>query len=197
MKLKNILHLKSYMSEKDLCFIPRCKARCCANAPLPEGFAEKMRGCARRDVYYSVNIGKNDSRDPFNSVIHNTRPSPLVLVGLDSKSGDTIYHFNQKFAKQLGIKTKDEAVQQLKDFEAQQVYNYCPFLNEYGRCQVYESRPPICREFGTAPGLINVCRDKSSRWDIIKYNAKNFTFKDFFLFYKEQIANLFKKFQKS
>jgi Fe-S-cluster containining protein len=197
MKIRNIFHLKSYLFEKDQCFIPKCKAKCCANAPLPEGFAEKMKGCASRDIYYAVNIGKNDSRDSFNSVIFNTRPLPLVPIGHASKSSDMLYHFNEKFAKELGIKSRDEAVKRLMELEAQGGYNYCPFLNEYGRCQVYAGRPPICREFGTAPGIINICPDKASRWEIIKYNLKDISFKDFILFYKNLIANAFKKLQKS
>lgn len=191
MKIKKLLPFNSYLTEKNRCFIPRCKAKCCANAPLPEGFAEKMQGCASRDVYYSINIGRNDPRDPFNSVIYNTRELPLVPIGHDTKSGAMLYHYNAKFAKELGIKTQDEAVQKLKGLEAQGYYNYCPFLNNSGRCQVYAGRPPICREFGSSPTPINYCPDKSSKYDIFKFYAK-----DIFLFYKNQVISIFRKIKK-
>ena len=150
-----------------------------------------------RRVYYSVNIGKNSPGDPYNSVIYNTRPIPLVCIGHEASSGETAFHFNKEFAKALGIKSQDDAVKQLMEYEAQKVYNYCPFLNVYGKCEVYKRRPPICREFGTVPTPINHCLDKSSRFDIIKFylkaNLKEMTPKKVFVFYRDLILNVFRK----
>jgi len=72
------------------------------------------------------------------------------------------------------------------------VYNYCPFLTEYGRCSVYDHRPPICREFGSSPLAINYCPNKSSRYDILKTYLKAIPL-GMYRFYKNLLISKFSK----
>lgn len=51
--------------------------------------------------------------------------------------------------------------------------NYCPFITDYARCSVYKERPPICKDYGSAPGKENVCPEKSSRLQILKFYLKS------------------------
>lgn len=193
--MKIIRNIKSYLFAQTECFIPRCKARCCGDAPLPEGFAEQVGSLAYRKVYGAVNIGVNSPNDNYNSIVYNTRPVPLVLVG-HANAGGHVYYFDEKLAKKMKI-SKEQATEKLKAMEAQEVYNYCPFLNSRGRCNVYSMRPPICREFGSSPLPIDYCPRKSSRYDKFIFYAKMFSPKKIFLFYKDLIMQLFRKPQQS
>ncbi len=197
---KYILHpqrsyreFKTFMTAKDKCFIPNCKARCCADAPLPEDFAPQYKQMQQRPVYGAANIGHNDPRDNYNSVIYNTRPVPLILVGHAGR-GEHVYIKDKKLAKELGIKTMEEAKELLLEMQAKEIYNYCPFLTEQGRCRVYGMRPPICREFGSSPLPINYCPHKSSNLDIVKfYFKKAFNLKDMYYLYRDLITSKFSK----
>lgn len=188
--MKILLKVKLYLFEPRECFIPRCKARCCADASLPEGYAQQVEGFACRKIYNAVNIGKNDPSDNYNSIVYNTRPLPLTLIGHAGR-GKHAYFFDKKMAKEMNI-SAEEAKAMLQSFEAQEVYNYCPFLNEQGRCRVYPMRPPICREFGTSPLPINHCSRKSSRYDKFKYYSK-----EIFKYYRDLIFKPFRKAQKA
>ncbi len=163
--------IRNYILSPTKCFIPKCEAKCCINAPLPEDFLPKFESRIQRQIYSGINIGQNDPRDTFNSIIYNTTPNPIQIVGFD-QYGNKIMGVPKRLMEQLQIKSMEqiqELMQRYEDFK-----NYCPFITDYGRCSVYEHRPPICREFGTAPGKINICPEKSSRLEIIEFHLKNF-----------------------
>ncbi len=183
--------LKSYFFEKNRCFIPRCKAVCCTNAPLPDGFLSKHSNKIMRYVYSAVNIGHNDYRDNFDSIIYNTTPSPIQLVGFD-QYGNKLMGIPKEKMKELQIQSMEQVKELIK--ESEKYPNYCPFITEYARCNVYEERPVICREFGTLTDKLNVCPEKSSKSDVIKYFLKDICdFKGYYNFYKTAFINLFKK----
>ncbi len=184
--------IRAYLNTPAKCFIPRCKARCCIDAPLPEGFLDKFQGRIQRPIYRAVNIGQNDPRDTFNSVIYNTTPNPVQLIGFD-QNGNKLVGIPREVLNELNIKSMEQVKELLNDYGKYK--NYCPFITTYGRCSVYEHRPSICREFGSSPLKIDHCPDKSSRLDIIKFHVKEFfNFKDTFKFI---FANLKSKFIKT
>lgn len=173
--MKGISKLKSYLYSEYQCFIPKCKARCCINAPLPEGFLEQNRPAVQRHIYSSCHMGKNAPWDAYDSAIHNT--SPIQVIGFDEK-GEMIHGIPKEMLSEFDIKTNEDLKAFLKSQNT--VLNYCPFITEFYSCAVYPQRPPICHEFGSLPGKINYCRDKANRMDIIKFVLKNFSFKLFF-----------------
>ena len=52
--------------------------------------------------------------------------------------------------------------------------SFNPFIKNNAKCSVYKERPQICREFGTLKDKQNICPEKTSRLDIIKYYIKDF-----------------------
>ncbi len=50
--------------------------------------------------------------------------------------------------------------------------NYCPFLTEIGRCNIYKQRPKVCRDFGKK-GWFD-CEQKISLKELISYKVKEF-----------------------
>ena len=187
--MSKISQVKSYFLSPNKCFIPRCKARCCTNAPLPEDFLQYHKSRVQRKIYFALNIGKNDPRDPFNSVLYNTTTNPIMPLG-HGPDGKLIYGIPKKLLNELNIKD-DKSMKAL--FDSYNRYgNYCPFITDYGKCSVYEYRPGICREFGTLPDRQNRCSDKSSRLDIAKFWIKEFfNFKETFNLGKNLVKNLF------
>ena len=188
MKIKQ--KVTTYFTEPSKCIIAKCKARCCQDAPLPEDFLPKYPQELRRNIYSAVNIGRNDPRDTYNSIIYNTTPNPVQLVGFD-QYGNKIMGIPQKVMEELQIKSREQVKALIED--AKNYRNYCPFLTDFGRCNVYEKRPPICRDFGTLPDKINQCPDKSSRLDIIKFYVKDFYefYKNLFVGAKQKIVDKF------
>ena len=189
--MSKIKQIKSYFFTPNQCFIPRCKARCCTNAPLPDGFVESHKSMIQRPIYYAVNIGKNDYKDTFDSVIYNTTKNPIIPMG-HGPDGKIIYGVPKQLLNEIGIKTEEE-IKKLQD-SYDPYRNYCPLITNYGRCSVYNERPIICREFGTLYDKPNRCGDKSSRFDIAKYWIKDtFNLKRTYNFYKDLILKPFKK----
>lgn len=182
-KLNNI---KSYLKTPTKCYIPICKAKCCTNAPLPEDFLPKFEGRIQRQIYSAVNIGQNDPRDTFNSIIYNTTQNPIQVVGRD-QHGNSVFSIPKKVIEELNIKSMEQIQDLLKKYDGFE--NYCPFITDFGKCSVYAHRPHICREFGTAPGKINWCPEKSSRLDVLKFHARAFVD-----FYVDLFKSVFKKF---
>ena len=181
--------VRTYLNSPVKCFIPKCKARCCVDAPLPEGFLDKHKGRIQRSIYSAVNIGQNDPRDTFNSVIYNTT-NPVQLLGFD-QNGNKLVGIPKKVLQELNIKSMEQIQELLNDYRRYK--NYCPFITNYGQCSVYEHRPIICREFGSSPLKINYCPDKSSRLDIVKFCVKDFfnfkkNFKNIWLALKMRLA---------
>ena len=163
--------VRTYLNSPVKCFIPKCNARCCVDAPLPEGFLEQHKGRIQRRIYGAVNIGQNDPRDTFNSIIYNTTPSPVQLMGFD-QNGNKMLGIPKEVIKELNIKSMEQIQELLNDYGRYK--NYCPFITTYGKCSVYNHRPIICREFGSSPLKIDYCPQKSSKLDIIKFCVKEF-----------------------
>ena len=161
--MKGISGLKSYLFSEYKCFIPKCKARCCINAPLPEGFLEKNRPAVQKRIYSSCHMGKN--------------APPIQVIGFDEK-GEMIHGIPKETLSEFDIKNNEDLKAFLKSQST--VLNYCPFITEFYSCAVYPQRPPICHEFGSFPGKINYCQDKANRMDIVKFVLKNFSIKVFF-----------------
>ncbi len=174
MKIKN---LKTYLTNPEKCFIPKCRARCCANVPLPENFLQKHKDNIQREIFGSFNMGINDPKDTYNSIIYSTRP--IIFIGYDQK-GNMLATISPEMLKKLNIQSMEDVHRLLNEYESKKIYNYCPFIQNDAKCSIYSERAPICREFGTAPGKENICPDKASRLEIIKYKVK-----DFFDFQKE------------
>ncbi|MDE6138089.1 MAG: YkgJ family cysteine cluster protein [Candidatus Gastranaerophilales bacterium] len=167
-KIKNI---KTYLTTPSKCFIPKCKAKCCINAPLPEDFLPKHKDKIQRQVFGGFNMGVNDIRDKYDSIIYSTRP--VIFMGYDVE-GNMLATINPEVMKQLQLKTMDDINNLLNEYEAKKIYNYCPFIQDNARCSVYSDRPPICREFGTAPGKINKCPEKATPLEVWKAKIQNF-----------------------
>lgn len=168
MKITNI---KAYFTKPSKCFIPKCKSHCCINAPLPEDFLPKHKDKIQRQIFGGFNLGQNDFRDSYNSIVYSTRP--VIYMGHDV-DGNMIATIRPEIMAQLELKSVEDINRYVEELEARQIYNYCPFIKSDASCSVYSERPPICREFGTAPGKINECPDKASRLEILKYKVKNF-----------------------
>lgn len=189
--MNKIQKFRTYLTSPQKCFIPKCKAHCCINAPLPEDFLPTMQSRIQRRIYSSVNIGQNDLRDKFNSVIYNTTPSPIQVLGVD-QNGNKVLGIPKEVIEQLQIKSKEQIAALVEQYN--EYKNYCPFITDYARCAVYEHRPPICREFGSSPLKIDQCPEKASRLDIMKFFVKEFfNFKRTFQFAKESLKAKFSK----
>lgn len=173
--MSGISKIKSYFTTPYKCFIPRCKAHCCINVPLPEKFYEQNRAAAQRPVFSIMPMKNIAYGQAYDAEVCNTSPVRQV-IGFD-KNGDLVHGVPSPTLEAFGVKTQED----LKLFLKQngEIANYCPFITEYCRCAVYDHRPPICHEFGTMPGKINYCPDKSSRWDIIKFTLKAWSPKTF------------------
>lgn len=118
---------------KKYCLIPKCKAHCCSNAPIPIRFLNQMKTFHQdkfiRRVYDVMPAPKNNpycvdaviplTKKPLNSY-------PLKVIELNGKKA---------YALDMNEILNDEQ-------------NFCPFLTQYGRCNIYKSRPKVCRDFG-------------------------------------------------
>lgn len=160
-----IFNLKTYLTAPTKCYIPKCKARCCVDAPLPVDFLPKHKDKVQRDIFNIVNIGHNDPRDTYDSVLFNTTGNPIQLLGID-QNGNKVVGIPKETMIQMQIESMEQIQKLIADYGKYK--NYCPFITDYGRCSVYAERPPICREFGTDPAPINRCREKASRLEILK-----------------------------
>lgn len=129
-------------------------------------------------------MGINDPRDTYNSIIYSTRP--IIFIGYDTNGG-MLATISPEMIKELNIQSMEDVNRLLNEYEARKIYNYCPFIQSDARCSVYSDRPPICREFGTAPDKINKCPDKASRLKIAKYKIN--LYKDVFKTIWKQIRN--------
>ena len=163
---KIVSRFKTYMTEPTKCFTPKCKAHCCINAPLPEGFLQKHKDKIQLDIFSATNIGINDPKDTYNSIVYNTRP--IKFMGYD-KNGNSLVGIPKEVIEQYQIQSMEQVEALLKLYDG--VQNYCPFITEHAKCTVYKDRPPICKDFGTdLTNPLNKCPEKASRLEIlIKY----------------------------
>lgn len=187
---KIITRFKNYLTEPSKCFIPKCKARCCVNAPLPEGFLEKHKNKVQLDIFSATNIGINDEKDTYNSIVYNTKP--IKFIGYD-KNGNALMGIPKEVVERLQIVSTEQVQKLLELYDG--VLNYCPFITEHAKCSVYKDRPPICKEFGTdLTNPLNKCPDKSSRLEVLKSNIKYFfDYKTTFKVIKSILLEKFKK----
>ena len=160
-----ITKLKTYLTTPSKCYIPKCKARCCAEAPLPVDFLPKHKEKVQRPIYNIINIGRNDPRDTYDSVMFNTTGNPIQLLGID-QNGNRIVGIPKNIIEKMQINSQQQIAELMQDYERNK--HYCPFLTELGRCNVYEQGRPICREFGTNPDPINKCPDKATPLEVLK-----------------------------
>ena len=96
----------NYINTPTKCFIPKCKAHCCIDAPLPEGFIERFQSRIQRSIYGGLNIGKNDPKDTYNSIVYNTRP--IQIVGIDRNTGEKLYGISKDMMKKLELKSMED-----------------------------------------------------------------------------------------
>lgn len=160
-----IYNLKTYLTTPSKCYIPKCKAICCADAPLPVDFLPKHKDKIQRNIYNITNIGRNDPKDTYDSVLFNTTGNPIQLLGVD-QYGNKIVGIPKEIMEKMQIKSMEE-IEALMD-SYKKYPNYCPFITDYGRCNVYQQRPPICKEFGTDPNPINKCPEKATPLEVFK-----------------------------
>lgn len=153
MKIQN---LKTYVTKKynqfvktpKYCVIDKCKARCCSSAPLPLSL---------------INYTKQDK---FIRPVQMTFPAP----DYNPYCHNAVIPITKPLDKLIKLTGKTQDGRNVFELDIQKVLNavdnYCPFLTEYGRCNIYESRPPICRDFGK-PGWFK-CDDMLNLKELIK-----------------------------
>ncbi len=188
MNMKILSKAVKYLKSPTQCYIPKCKAHCCIDVPLPEGFIERFQSRIQRSVYGGLNIGVNDPKDTYNSIVYSTRP--IQIVHIDRVTGEKLYGISKEMMEAMNLKSLEDVNELLRQYEAQKIYNYCPFITDDARCSVYNYRPDICREFGSSPAKADICPEKSSRLDIIKFEfSEMFNFKNTI----ESIKSIFHK----
>lgn len=175
-----ISKLKTYLTTPSKCYIPKCKAICCAEAPIPIDFLPKHKDKVTRKIFEVINFGKNDPRDTFDSVIFNTTGNPIRVLGID-QNGQKIVGIPREIVEKMQLKSQEQIEALINHYKKYK--HYCPFLTDFGRCNVYSERPPICREFGTSPEPINKCPEKATPLEILK---------DKIQFQKEVLKNMWK-----
>lgn len=139
---------------KKYCYIPKCKAVCCSNVPLPTRVIQyQSQDKIIRPVIMTIPA---PDYNPYcrNAVIPVTGDISKYIFKIGTtKDGKRIFELDTN------------ALLAAKD-------NYCPFLTEYGRCNIYEYRPPVCRDFGKK-GWFD-CQEKITLKELIKEKSKNF-----------------------
>ena len=165
--MKILSKTMNYLKSPTQCYIPKCKAHCCIDVPLPEGFVERFQSRIQSPIYGGLNIGVNDPKDTYNSIVYSTRP--IQIVNINRQTGEKIYGISKEMMEAMNLKSMEDVNELLRQYEAKKIYNYCPFITDNARCSVYNHRPSICREFGSSPAKVDICPEKSSRLDIIKF----------------------------
>ena len=102
---KIVSRFKTYMTEPTKCFTPKCKAHCCINAPLPEGFLQKYKDKIQLDIFSATNIGINDPKDTYNSIVYNTKP--IKFMGFDEK-GNPLVGIPKEVIEQYQIQSMEQ-----------------------------------------------------------------------------------------
>lgn len=137
MKIQN---LRTYVTKKynqilktpKYCVIDKCKARCCSSAPLP------------------ISLIKSIKQDKFIRPIQMTIPAP----NYNPYCREAVIPITKPLDKLLKLTGKTKDGRNVFELDVQKVFkaedNYCTFLTEQGRCNIYESRPPVCKDFGSA-----------------------------------------------
>ena len=134
------------------CYIPKCKAHCCSSMPLPGSLVtfSKLRNKQARRIYLSIPAPENNQycNHAFIAV---TQPQNLLKT-ITLKNGQKTFMLDTK-----------------QIYNAQD--NYCPYLTEIGKCNIYKKRPQVCRDFGKK-GCFD-CDEKISLKELIKYKVQD------------------------
>lgn len=139
MKIQNLhLKLKNYAIKKydnifnkpKYCYLPHCHARCCSSAPIPDLFLKFVKPEKQvRKIFMTVPAPQTN---PYckDAVIPITKPlDKLIKPSGKTKDGRKVFELD--LAKVLNAED-----------------NFCPYLTDYGRCNIYDFRPKVCRDFG-------------------------------------------------
>ena len=168
MKLTGI---KTYLTSPSKCFIPKCKARCCADAPIPVDFLPKYKDKVQRPIYNIINIGHNDPRDTYDSVMFNTTGNPIQFIGFD-QNGNRLVGIPKDVMKKMQIKSQEQIQALLEDYQKNK--KLLSIYNRLRQMQRLFRTPTNLQEFGTDPAPINRCPEKASRLEIVKFKVNNF-----------------------
>lgn len=153
MKIQN---LRTYVTKKynqilktpKYCVIDKCKARCCSSAPLP------------------ISLINSTKQDKF------IRPIQMAISAPDCNPycHEAIIPITKPLEKLIKLTDKTHNGKKVLELDIRKVLNaednYCTFLTEQGRCNIYESRPPICQDFGK-PGWFK-CDEMLNLKELIK-----------------------------
>ena len=135
---------------KKYCLIPVCKARCCASAPQQTIWLNNMEVFEPdkfiRKIFAKIPAPNNN---PYcrDAVIPVTKPLESYPLKVQKINGKKVYVLDEN--------------EILKDEK-----NYCPFLTVYGRCNIYERRPQVCRDFGVGSFY---CDDQVTLKEYLKF----------------------------
>ena len=135
---------------KKYCLIPKCKARCCTNAPIPIRFLDNMRKYEQDKfiwkIFATIPAPENN---PYcrDAVIAVTRPLESYPLKVQKINGKKVHVLD------VNEIMKDEK-------------NYCPFITKHARCNIYEKRPKVCRDFGVGSFY---CDDQVTLKEYLKY----------------------------
>ena len=136
---------------KKYCLIPKCKAVCCTNAPIPVRFLNDM------NTY---------QKDKFTQIVYDIIPAPannpyckdaVIPITRQPLNKYPLKVINQNGKKVYTLDINEE----LKDEK-----NYCPFITKYARCNIYENRPKVCRDFGVGSFY---CNEQVTLKEYLKY----------------------------
>ena len=103
MNMKILSKAVKYLKSPTQCYIPKCKAHCCIDVPLPEGFIERFQSRIQRSVYGGLNIGVNDPKDTYNSIVYSTRP--IQIVHIDRVTGEKLYGISKEMMEAMNLKS--------------------------------------------------------------------------------------------
>lgn len=135
---------------KKYCLPPVCHVRCCSSAPQQQIWLNNMEVFEPdkfiRKIFAKIPAPNNN---PYcrDAVIPVTKPLENYPLKVQKVNGKKV------FVLDVGEILKDEK-------------NYCPFLTEYGRCNIYERRPQVCRDFGVGSFY---CDDQVTLKEYLKY----------------------------
>lgn len=129
------------------CYIPKCKAICCASAPIPEKLYHILKPKEVRKTIIPF-IAPQNNHYCKDAIVTITSLKALEYAG-KMPDGHNMWKVNLYAAD-----------------------NYCAFLKKNYKCNIYDNRPPICRDFGSKKDL--PCPHQISKSRLILYKSSNF-----------------------
>lgn len=140
---------------KKYCYIPKCKAICCASAPIPKATLKDMQNRLVRRIIINYKAPQNN-RYCEDAVVPITTLKAFKYMGTGNMGQNSW---------KVDLRTPN---------------NYCPFLRKDYQCNIYENRPPICRHFGSEDG--RECLEQVSLSKLIMLKTKDIIKKAFKIF---------------